>query len=354
VKEKLNEIYYKDIQITNPNETLYIIGNGFDLMHKVPSRYIDFYNTIGKRNNLKFILDNFFTKKDIWGNFEDSLAYLNREIMMDSIDVFLPNFDIEDEDFTQAEFEYSKESCLNPIYMLTQVLPRRFREWVNSLSTNYTKKPFNNLININCKFINFNYTEFLETLYNINKQNITYIHGDRRNKKDILILGHGHDCDELFNEWHESLKGKEKFKPYVYKKGKKYRNSNPTYLAYYLEDNSKGNWRTAARYYAIQDLRDAIEDYYEESAKKTNDTLKKHEKTFLSYSNIKNIIIIGHSLSKVDYPYYEKIIELNNNKINFYISFFNKNDISNILEFKNYFNIKNCQIKIFDTKKVDI
>lgn len=39
-------------------------------------------------------------------------------------------------------------------------------------------------------YLNFNYTEFIETLYNISADRITYIHRCRKNKKDELVLGH--------------------------------------------------------------------------------------------------------------------------------------------------------------------
>lgn len=44
---------YKPIlmeNITPSAQTLYIIGNGFDLMHRVPSSYYNFRDSLGKNN----------------------------------------------------------------------------------------------------------------------------------------------------------------------------------------------------------------------------------------------------------------------------------------------------------------
>ena len=45
-----------EIPLVDSNTTLYIIGNGFDMMHGVPSSYYNFRDTIGKNNMLRFTL----------------------------------------------------------------------------------------------------------------------------------------------------------------------------------------------------------------------------------------------------------------------------------------------------------
>ncbi len=67
-----------EIPLVDSNTTLYIIGNGFDMMHGVPSSYYNFRDTIGKNNMLRITLESYIRKDDVWGDFEDSLAYLDR------------------------------------------------------------------------------------------------------------------------------------------------------------------------------------------------------------------------------------------------------------------------------------
>ena len=60
------EIIYADgFNDSITDNALYIIGNGFDLMHGVKSSYYDFRNTIGKNNYLRICLETFISKIDI-------------------------------------------------------------------------------------------------------------------------------------------------------------------------------------------------------------------------------------------------------------------------------------------------
>ena len=201
-------------------------------------------------------------------------------------------------------------------------------------------------------YINFNYTEFLETIYGVPRKNVFYIHGDRRNKKVQLVLGHGHDTEEVFEEWYQSNKNWEEFQPRLQgRKGRFCNNDNPVYLGYFLEEDSEGNWKSQMRYDAINNTVGLIEDYYESSAKKTNDVLVKNQVYFKSLENIKEIVVIGHSLSQVDYPYFKEIIKNNTNSIElkWYISWYSSEDLKRISEFALEMNMLNENIQLFRT-----
>lgn len=53
------QIKMAEVTLTNPDAALFIIGNGFDLMHGIPSSYNNFRDTIGKNNILRFTLENY-------------------------------------------------------------------------------------------------------------------------------------------------------------------------------------------------------------------------------------------------------------------------------------------------------
>jgi hypothetical protein len=89
------------------DQTLFIIGNGFDLMHGVPSRYHDFRDSIGRRNTIRTTMESYIHTPDIWGDFEHNLAYLDRAMMMGTLDDWLDDFgvlDEDDDDFSAADF----------------------------------------------------------------------------------------------------------------------------------------------------------------------------------------------------------------------------------------------------------
>ena len=93
---------------------LYIIGNGFDLMHGVRSRYTDFRDALGRDSDLLYTLETFIHVPDIWGDFENNLAYLDRGMMMGRLDECLDDFDVkeeDDDDFLCCGFLFGSGSC---------------------------------------------------------------------------------------------------------------------------------------------------------------------------------------------------------------------------------------------------
>lgn len=323
-------------------DTLVIIGNGFDLAHSIPSSYYSFKDNC--KGQVKDALEFFIDCEDIWADFENNLAYLDREKVIWSMwenkslnDVL----DEDDEDFSAADFFMSIEDGGWGISSILNELPKSFRRWINSLDVNKEKK-YN--LSENAKYLNFNYTETLETVYSVPKNQITYIHGDRRNKKDVLVLGHGHDIEKVYDEWYSKNKDRKEFQPYRYgRKGRRFRNDNPVYLAYFLKDESKGNWHSQTNYDYISTCVRMIEDYYDESAKKTDEIINKYSEYFASLKDIKRIVTLGHSLSDVDIPYLRKIRE-NVPNAKWQIGFHSLRDYHRIVEVVDELELDNVEI----------
>ena len=335
------------LQRTESKGLLYIIGNGFDLMHGVRSSYYDFRDSMSPNNIVRFTLETYIHKGDIWGDFENNLAYLDRAMLMGSIDDCLEDLDVPDEDddsFSAANFYAAQEMALDPAHVLTDEMPRKFRKWINSLQCPLKNKLLAPIIKEKAHYLTFNYTDFLEQIYRIPVSQIKYIHGSRKNKKDELILGHGHDIEEVFDEWYQENKDKAEYQPIYH--GKIDENANPIYLAYFLRNEEDGNWKSQMRYDAIDHACGMLEDYYEMSAKKTNDVLLRNAAYFKSLYNVRNIIVIGHSLSKVDYPYFSKIIEqnLSPKDVRWFISFHSAADNERINVFMAYMHISQEQV----------
>ncbi len=358
IEESFSNLPFRSIEKTkiplnNSATSFFIIGNGFDIMHGVKSSYYNFRDTIGKNNILKITLENYIRQDDVWGNFEDGLAYLDREMMLSTLDTWLADFDVRDEDdddFSAANYFAAQDFATTQIYILTQELPKRFRKWISTLKVFNTTRPVDDILIKESRYLNFNYTEFLETIYGVPRENVLYIHGDRRDKKTQFVLGHGHDIDEVFDEWYQSNKSRKEFQPQLLEKDGRYDyNDNLVYLGYFLKDEAMGNWKNQIRYDAINNTVDLIEDYYENSAKKTNEVISRNQSYFKSLEGIKNIIVIGHSLSKVDYPYFKEIVKYNKDSSNlkWFISWYSKDDLNRISEFVSEMNITNENVMLF-------
>lgn len=333
------------------NKLLYIIGNGFDIHHGIRSDYQSFKEyLIEKDSALVDELELFFDSPDIWGDFENNLAYLSRERLLEYADLFLKDLDQDADDFLAADYLMALGHVHDSISACTATLRYRFHKWIRSLYLPKGHKRFMIEIEQNATFINFNYTDTLEVLYQIPNSDIAYLHGCKNDSHHDLVLGHGGDPERNFDEWFHKNKNKRRFRHNIKnKRGKYYANDGLTYLAYFLENEEKGNWITPLRYYAVDQLVGRIEEYYKISKKKFDDVLLKFQHVFLKLETIENIVVLGHSFHKVDYPYFEKILGSVSNpeKLEWHISYYSESDLVRINRFLSECKISISKINLF-------
>ncbi|MHC1714429.1 MAG: AbiH family protein [Acidaminococcaceae bacterium] len=307
----------KDEIILEPMQTLYIIGNGFDIMHGVPSGYYKFRDSLGKHSDLREALETYIKKRDLWADFEEGLAAIDADAMIAGLDEWMDTYNAYDQDAQVADFNLAVKSAIGPTQVIMDELPKRFRKWINTLAPNMDNKPLEKLINQRERYINFNYTEFLETIYDVTERSVVYLHGCRRNKREELILGHSQGAE---SDW--SL-------PDIIE-GSHIRMEQKLYDAQEIATNYLGEYDTATE-------------------KKTDEIINKNRLFFESLGNIKDIVVIGHSLSKVDYPYFKEIIRCNKESkaLTWHISCHSANDIDNAQIFADVMGIQVKQIKLF-------
>lgn len=271
---------YPAIMITPSPQTLYIIGNGFDLMHRVPSSYYSFRDSLGKNSSLRDTLETYLTSEDIWADFEDALAHFNADMMASAniLDMWLDDFDAYSLD-SMADFYTAIGSAVMPMEEMSLDLPRRFRHWVEKLTVGTDDRPLTEIIDKDGKVLDFNYTEFIETLYGVSKDNVCYIHGCRRKEKyhfkETLILGHRPGAsDAAFDR---------------------------------VERKEPKNYKSAVLSFAQEEAIRQISAYDEDFTKDCDEIIKNHKSFFGSLSDINQIICIGHSYSEVDWQYFREI-----------------------------------------------
>lgn len=245
-------------------EILYIIGNGFDLKHKLPTRYTDFYEySEALLNELGQYLSSDISSENPWSDFETYLGTFDWEEFYNNhnhIDSW------EDESF-RPSMVYSLEDGLNAeAENLVDAIRSQFQEWIESISVEDAEKKF--YFEPNARFLSFNYTSLLQTVYGIEDECIFHIHGSA-NKYDELIFGHG-ESREVESELDENG------------------NSSRTMF-------SDAEGAAAYPFFAFQ--------------KPVNDILDRNQSYFESLKNVEVIIVIGHSLNEIDLPYFKKIAE---------------------------------------------
>lgn len=256
---------------------LYIIGNGFDIHHDIPSKYYDrnggdcFRKWLDENDCdlLCKIDDNFgYQTDEWWGKFEENLASVETlRVAYEEAFEHYPNFgsdDFRDRDWYEAEI--ATEIRLNGVFSDIQDALSR---WIIQLPKGNSKKRIK-LLNKNSLFISFNYTHTLEDLYGIPPERVLYIHGCLNGEP--LVFGHGMQYSGLQNMMEKYEKVEEG--DYVYQRAKD--------SALYSVASHKKN---------------------------VDEIIREHIKWFDRLSNITDIHIFGHSLGAVDLPYFYKIFD---------------------------------------------
>ena len=241
--------------------TLYIIGNGFDLYHSLPTGYIDFYE-FGKE--LLDEIEEFYlleiSSANPWSDFENTLGKFDWKEFRDS----QYNPETKDDNFKYSELYGALDEQQARADGYVEDIKEYYQRWVEEIDIQSVERVLT--LEENSYFITFNYTSTLQKIYGINESKILHIHGSV-DKFDDLIFGHGETMEE---------------EPEYDKNGE----SNHTIF-------SDIDAAAKAPFYALK--------------KPVEEVLKRHKRFFDSLKNILEVIVIGHSINKIDWPYFEKI-----------------------------------------------
>ena len=278
-------------------KTLYIIGNGFDLYHGLDTSYHSFAKYLSNKDtDLYDHLLNYFPLPDItegsptsedkaqWNNFEQALADLDFESVLDDNSDLMANPGAED--FSEKDWYAFSFEMQEIVIKLTQTLIEHFNDFI--LNVEISKCTTKKLLDLDSKgyFLNFNYTETLQKVYDIPEAQITHIHNKATNEKVSLVLGHCFDASEHDDKRHVPPQG--------------------------LNEESLQEWQEqiSDNYdFSFESGRTEILSYFSESFKNTDLIIDDNEVFFDSLGEVEQIIVLGHSMSKVDIRYFEKIIE---------------------------------------------
>lgn len=272
---------------------LYIIGNGFDIAHGLPTQYWDFrkylekvdYDFLRAFEMRYYIYPNMSdeAKKNLlWNELETNLANIDEDIIIEnatSIEMDLESGDVGIEDtlyeyFTE-EYQYIKKLA---IYLKRWIRTIRIRDTLPKVSQ--IDKLKHNL------YINFNYTATLETVYGISDSSVIHIHGSLRDYTVDPVLGHG-NLERI-----EAIEEKKK-------KAEEYFDEKQISICKVLRDY----YRTT-----LKDINRYMPDLYR-----------------ISREDISEIMVVGHSLAGIDMPYFSEIDALSGKKVNWTIVWFDSN-----------------------------
>jgi hypothetical protein len=312
---------------------LYVIGNGFDIHHKLDTRYSDFGDYLADNdedlyNLLTEHIDFPDNESDLWSNFEANLANLNTDSILSLATNYLPNYGSDEfRDGDRYDFEYEMERYLR---QLTSDLFEHFRDFIEAVKINEESIGEKIRLDRDALFLNFNYTSSLQNLYQIPAKNINYIHNAAHDKSSKIILGHGIDPNELLRKKSEPPPN--------------------------LSDEELQDWKDqqADQYdYSFDRGEQTIMRYFKDSFKPTQEIIENNSGYFSSLNDITEIVVLGHSVSEVDINYFKKIAESTASDCKWSISYFSNQDITRISAALGGIGIDNARInfiKISDLK----
>lgn len=298
-------------------ETLYVIGNGFDLHHGVKSSYHCYMEWLKEnhKDDYQKIIDFYGNKAkeyEWWNEFETNLGYFDiREKVENWAFLNQPNDkQLEDMKIDVMRGAWDAHAEIGGIM---SILKDSFHEWIDSLKPALSA---NKIVidSQNAYFINFNYSLTLENVYNIPSAQILHIHGCLND--DEYIIGHGRTYEEV----------KEDAESYI-----------PPF------DSNKDD----PSEYGLDAIDDEITEHTKteavnktmEAAKQIDKIIEKNRSIFDQLSEVNKVCIYGLSFSSVDEPYLNHIISSVAPKAKLEASYYSLSDKESIKKFARKHNL---------------
>ncbi|HHU0305753.1 TPA: bacteriophage abortive infection AbiH family protein [Klebsiella pneumoniae] len=245
---------------------LYIIGNGFDIRHGLPTRNKHFKSYVAKNDKeLYDAIEEYIPAGDEWNELESALGEIDYELILQNSEMFLVTYNTEDwSDAYHHDYQYEVDKITR---MLSARLKEQFADWVKgiNIADAYNSEQYIPPIPRESLYFSFNYTNTLQQIYAVPDAQIMHIHGNCSYDED-LILGHSFRVEKSLN-------------PYI---------------------GPDQDIRIAEAY-------DSIDKYFGNTFKPSKDIIKEENVFFSSLKNVDEVIVLGHSLAEVDGEYFAEI-----------------------------------------------
>ncbi|MES3710392.1 bacteriophage abortive infection AbiH family protein [Pseudomonas putida] len=251
-------------------KTLYVIGNGFDLHHGMPTNFSDFKQFLRQVDQEAYDwTENYVPASGDWSNLEQALAELDTDNIVSDMECFLGSYSSDDwSDSGHHDFQYEIDRVATG---LSHTLKERFAEWTRSIPVPERNEVPGSLANldINATFLTFNYTSTLTHLYGVHAENILHIHGEASDADSDIVLGHG---------WAEEERP----------------------LLYNSVDPESADHRLLEAYLTL-------DEYFRSTFKPSDKIIQDNLDFFEQLGEIEEVIAFGHSMAQVDVAYFAKL-----------------------------------------------
>lgn len=267
--------------------TLFILGNGFDLYHDALTKYKHFCCWLNLNGEEDFVTDmqQVFHMLDgkvdsLWSNFEEALGYYDID------KIYRYYYRNPDDSLGVNKYEIASNKVTDNVRRLCSKIRPEMKKWASQISLNGIEQKFE--LSPQSWYLTFNYTKLLEKIYGIPTGHVCHIHGCIDDSEEIIT---GHDQSFI----------------------------RPNYNAQSDEEER-----------AKEKIKDILYAYNKDHKKQ----IDKNETFFLSLPEIKHVVVIGHSLADIDLRYFGKVLSLTNKDTIWYFSYHSEGDKKHVDKFK--------------------
>lgn len=233
---------------------------------------------------------------DFWAEFEKRLAELDTDTVIDYASSWLESYGAEDwSDAYHHDYQYEIDRIVKA---LSSTLRLQFGEWIRQLripdpsEISGIRLPVDEL----ATYLNFNYTPSLQRLYGVPDVRILHIHGAAIDADARLVLGHGRQPEK---------------------------NPDPYRFERSPEDADM----------QVVEGQGIIDKYFLETFKPTAEIIRDNAAFFGNLSSVGRIFVMGHSVSRVDHPYFREVIRnIDAGRVTWKISYFDDDDLKALRE----------------------
>lgn len=253
-------------------KTLYIIGNGFDLNHRLPTGYGHFKAYVRSRDRDVYDwIEDYVPAGESWADLEVALAYLDTDHIVSSLEHFMGSYaDDEWSDSGHHDFQYEVDRVAGG---LGGTLQQLFAEWVSTIQIPDSRSAHNRLagLDINGTYLTFNYTSTLTSVYQVPADNILHIHGESTDADSKLVIGHAWAPEERTS----------------------------LFEVVNHEDSD----------HRLIEAMQSLDDYFSDTFKPSKQIIEDNADFFAGLEEVDQVVVLGHSLSPVDGPYLAAVVQ---------------------------------------------
>lgn len=294
---------------------LYIIGNGFDLHHGLKTGYLDYKKYLEKNNPalLKaFCSFPYLTHPEddyeLWTDLETSLTFdyqgFSSEYFSNLVEEKYPNL-TSDTDYTWDEIATETDVMTEFIHDFTGPV---FYNWLSQIQINSVLPDAHLDLSIDSRYVTFNYTSTLETVYHLAPENIFHIHGylDEINPSDLLS---GSSIIPTTNTLEYEVVEPIRIPPinnHTVRSSIQFGSihNNPNDIREFFSHQFQSD-----DYYGAS-IEPAVEHIFEFCTASSKDLSSNYDvlKGFIDDDRIDEIVVMGHSFDGIDSKYYTDIL----------------------------------------------